>query len=157
MPATKRARVRVALLATLAAIGMPLMAACGSNADNASDSRSSQSADINQGTNQWGYEAPSNKTYTEIAGRRDNKVWVFPDPVASRTIGHLTYGTRVEVQCWITNTTGMTSADPALYMFKYNGTTAFAISNVFANGDPLGTTPAKPHDLDPQVPKCEQK
>lgn len=92
------------------------------------------------------------RTYTEIADHnpvmqlwRDNK-----GTPADKT---LALGEEVQVECLAPNLTAMASAEPGFYRIRLGNEVYYGISNMFANGDPVGAngynTP-----VDPAVPPC---
>jgi len=68
--------------------------------------------------------------------------------------GSLPLGTAVAVECLAPNLSGMSSANPGFYRFKYEGhVVVYGISNEFANGDPVGANGYNTV-VDPHVPAC---
>lgn len=91
------------------------------------------------------------KTYSETADHIPF-VQLWTNNQGSQASANLPYKTVVQVQCLAANESGMSSADPGFYKFVYNGVTYYAISNEFANGDPVGQPGSTTKD--PAVPDC---
>ncbi len=96
---------------------------------------------------------PPARTYKEIADHRPSLQLWSNNQGSEMTGGSLPFGTAVEVECLAPNLSGMPSANPGFYEFEYEGRTVDAISNEFANGDPVGASGYNTV-VDPRVPAC---
>ena len=125
-------------------------AACGgSNASSAAHASASTSTAAS--TASPSVPTTTTTTYPETADRYDG-VQLWNNNKGSQASGSLSFGTVVLVVCLAPNKSEMQSADPGFYQFMYDGRTLYAISNEFANGDPLGQSGST--TVDPNVPRC---
>lgn len=90
-------------------------------------------------------------TFEEIAANRRGTM-VFPDNVGGALRTTIPYETTVQVECWVTNRSDMTSINAFYRVVAPQEFRGYAPANTFANGDQLGTN--GPTQLDPKVPRC---
>lgn len=146
----------LALLGVTAAL-----AGCGSSAKhNTASNSNNASTDVSVSNGTAPARHHSGRLHVEIA---DNHLGtpLFSSPeggaVPNGVPGRIKYGTRVLVECYAPNQSGMTSVnDFYLIMGGVHGQMkdirhTYAPADTFANGGPMGNNP---DTIDPAVPKC---